>query len=210
MKFLPVFFTSLALLGASADALAVNVRFLNESVLAKFSKEEAKDFRQAIGVALDTLKDQQTILWESQTSSLKGKFKPIFTYTAEGITCRRSLFLIGTDNNKQNFHFEICKADGKWAIQDTPVLHFNNGDWQRLEASATQALLHSQVGQPLSWFNPDSKNYGVNVVTAIYRLNGQDCRDLAISIMSHRGKSSSGNYSFCHSEQGWTRHINQH
>ncbi|HEY7774723.1 MAG TPA: hypothetical protein VIC26_16175 [Marinagarivorans sp.] len=187
---------------------ALNVQFLRDSLITEFTAEEMNEFKAFVGEALDTLPDNKAVTWHSQSSALAGKYKARFSYQSEGIQCRRSLFLLGKDQARESYKFDICKIEGKWQIKDTPARHLTQADWDKLENSARLALQTVDIGHPFSWHNEASGHSGVNVVTASYQKNQQLCRDIAISILSKNGTSSNGSYTFCqHTNKEWTRDM---
>lgn len=193
------------------SANALNVNFLKNSILAKFSHDEMADFKTFIGSALDSLEDHKEVTWRSKTSELAGKYKVKFTYQNDNNTCRRSLFLLANGKERESYRFDICKINNQWQIKDTPALRFTESDWAKLETSAELSLQSAEIGQPFSWHNSETHHSGVNVITANYRQNGKKCRDIAISISDSKGESSNGNYSFClEADKSWQRNLSSH
>ena len=199
-----------SLFGAQA-AHALNVNFLKNSILGDFSHEEIAEFKKFIRDGLDTLEDHKEVTWRSSTSNLAGKYKVKFTYTSGNNTCRRSLFLLANGEAREAYRFDICKVDNQWQVKDTPARRFTEDDWEKLSNSAELALESANIGHPYSWYNPETQHSGVNVVTANYRQNGKNCRDIAISISDSKGESSNGNYSFCLAkDKTWQRNFSNH
>ncbi len=193
------------------SAHALNVNFLKNSILAEFSHDEMTNFKTFIGNALDSTEDHQEVTWRSTTSELAGKYKVKFTYQSDNNTCRRSLFLLANGSEREAYRFDICKINNQWEIKDTPARRFTENDWAKLETSADLALHAAEIGHPFSWHNTETHNSGVNVITAIYRQSGKNCRDIAISISDSQGESSNGNYSFCLAEdKSWQRNLSPH
>ncbi len=188
---------ALCLVFIATSSYAANMRFLTESVLSEFEKEELLDFKAFVRGALDTLKDQEVVTWKAKNSPLSGKLKTKFTYQSNGTTCRRSLFLIANKTKKEPYKFEICKNGDRWEIQDTPARHFKKQDWEIMRSSIVQALDHSDPGTPFSWHNKHSGHSGSQVVVATETTEQGLCRKIAITIFGGQGKSSNGVYAFC-------------
>lgn len=190
------------------DAHAVNMFFLKRSLLTEFTQEEMAEFVAFVDTSLDTMADQQVVRWQSPSSSLSGRLKAEFTYETEGMPCRRSRFIIANERRREPFQFEICRVDGAWEIRETPAKLFQPSDWDMLNASATQTLNHREAGIPFSWFNKETGNAGAQVATTTVKKDAPPCRQLAITIFSRAGRSSSGVYTFCQGADGvWARSI---
>lgn len=194
-------------LALPSSCLALNLNFLKNSVLTEFSKEEANEFRGFVRSGLETIEDGTVTTWVSSHSDLKGKFKPDLTYNNNGITCRRSKFLIANKTKKEPFIFEICNGKQGWKIQDTPVKRFTKDDWEILEGSIQTALDHKDTGVPLSWINPKTKNSGSHVVLKAQNPNDATlCKHIAITIFDKDHNSLDGVYVFCKAEtKEWER-----
>ncbi|HSX49588.1 MAG TPA: hypothetical protein VLF09_01440, partial [Cellvibrio sp.] len=74
-------YTTLAVYGVlltfgSLTAHAVNVRFMDNSLLTKLGKEEVAQLRQEIATVLDKSPDLEIIDWLSPASGIKVQIKP--------------------------------------------------------------------------------------------------------------------------------------
>lgn len=198
----------LALGAIASTSQAANLRFLQDSVLTEFGKEDIASFKQFIRESLDTVPDQAIVEWHSPHSALKGKVKPKFSFQANGIQCRRTAFLVAKQKAREQYIFDVCRQDDGWKIMETPAASFTKSDWDSLNVVGMQALNHEISSSPFSWFNPRTKNSAVVVPLAIERTEGRSCRDLAISILDKRGRSSNATYRFCKDTDGeWSREI---
>ncbi len=188
---------------------ASNFRFLNNSVLTRFTAAESQDFRAFVASTLDKAKDHQVLSWASKHSKLRGRLKVDFSYETDTALCRRSLFIIQDDKGQaERFQFEICKQGGEWSIQDTPARNFQESDWDIQRKHGLQVLESSQQGVPLSWHNPKTGNSGVITSTATENDKHGQCRQLAISIFDKNGQSSNGVYWMCLQGDGnWQRDV---
>ena len=188
--------TSLLIVFASL-AQASNIGFLGDSVLSELSEDELVDFRQFIGVSLDTLEDARVVQWQSASGSMTGQFKVKFTFQSDDATCRRSLLRVVNGKQKKTFQFDICQSGGRWEIQRTPVRNFKNSDWKMLRASLFSALDQPLIGAPFAWHNERTGNRGSHVVVAEKNSADQRCRQVAITVFDKGGKSSNGVYVYC-------------
>jgi surface antigen len=196
------------LLAASWQALPANMSFLKNSVLTDFSKSEIADFRKFSRDSLDTIKDRKIVNWKAKSSPLSGKFKAMTTYQTNGVTCRRSRFLVSNQEKQEVYQLEICKIDGNWEIQDTALRDLSKQDMEFIKSTAELALNHQDAGIPFSWSNSNSGNSGATVPLAITHNNQKTCRELAITIFNKKGKSANGTYEFCRNNDGeWARNI---
>ena len=206
MKFLLQLITLIVISGHAAGA---NLRFIQDSVLTKFSEMDIAAFKKFVADKLDTIPDGEIGQWQSQTSTLVGKLKPKFTHTTQGITCRRTAFYVADKQGQsEQYQFDICKIKQKWQIMKTPASSFKASDWEMLREVGTNALNSDIDGEPLSWFNPKTKHSGVFVPSALFKLDNRECRKLAISISSAKGTTSNGAYIFCKDAGNeWQRYI---
>jgi|GEM_PF-1616135 len=192
-------------------AEAANFRFLKDSVLTRFSKVEAAEFRTFIGDALDSAQDKQILQWQSKQSKLTGKLKIDFSYLSGKTPCRRSLFIISDIEGKaENFQFDICKSGNTWKVDDTVARHLADSDLTLLRQAGEQALSHKATGEPFSWHNTRSRNSGVVIAVAedYSHKPHSECRQLALTIFDKNGRSSNGVYWMCRKAGGeWLRQV---
>lgn len=187
---------------------AGNLTFLAETPITDFSKEELKSFKQFARKNMELLKDGQTAAWKSSTSKLKGIIKPELTYQKDGLTCRQTRFgLIGKKRQKMILKFDFCKHGDKWKIVQTPVSLFNDEDWKILRTELHQVLSEVKDGFPVSLIIRRLGVTGSIVPLNQHKMNGQDCRDAAISLSDGKGGTSNGRYTFCKVGVTWERSI---
>lgn len=196
---------TIGLMCVALQAQAINLRFLQNSILTDFSKDEIMDFRQFLRKSLDTIEDKKVVEWKASSSSLSGKYKAISSYYVNGILCKRSRFLVANEDKREVYQFEICKDDNDWKIQDTPVKSLTKDDIEKIRMTAKIALNHEGEAIPFSWYNPDNGNAGVLVPLLFTDAN---CRNLAITVLNKQGEAANATYLFCRSEKGeWERSI---
>lgn len=206
------FVRSIALIGLLStlclSAAAANFNFLKDSVLARFSEQDAEEFIAFVAKNLNNTDDKQVAVWQSSHSKLQGKLKVDFSYYSNDMPCRRALFLI-TDQQRptERFQFEVCKSKSGWQIQETAARNLTESDWQMQRATGDRALAYPGEGQPFSWRNPKTKNSGVITPLELETVDGQTCRLVAITIFDRKGHSSNGNYLMCQENGEWHRKI---
>lgn len=198
----------LILLVVASQSHSANMGFLKDSVLTDFSKEEINHFKQFVRDSLDTIKDKEVVNWKAKSSSMNGKLKSMATYDTDGNTCRHSRFLVANKDEQEVYHFEICKIDKQWQIQDTGVNDLTKKDMKFIKSTTELALAHKGDSIPFSWVNTKSGNTGVIVPLTLTKLDQKTCRDLAITIFTTKGKTAKGTYNFCRENDGvWARNI---
>jgi len=190
-------------------AQAVNVKFLDDSLLAKLGAEEIVALKQEISVVLDKTPDLEIIDWLSPNTGIKVQIKPKLSFKEGGTTeCRRTLFRLSKDASKPEFYrFDLCRdAEKKWKVKYSLVSQLSEQDLALLEGTLNEVLGSEKDNKlPASWFNHDSKNAGLVVPTAYFMEAGVPCRDVAISISNSTGGTMDGSYTFCKRPKGWER-----
>ena len=189
-------------------AFALNVNFLKDSILAEFSEEEAVEFKQFVANTLDDVKDLKSVVWKSSTSDMAGKLLIMSTYSSEGVSCRRSRFIIKNAQKKEPFQFEICKREGRWAIEATPIQSFTDEDWKIFEKSIEVSLNNGANGEELSWSNPKTGNSGSHTPLTKVENDEGVCRRISITIVNKLEQSLDGTYTLCKPlGEGWKRVV---
>jgi surface antigen len=189
-------------------AQAVNLKFLDDSLLAKLGAEEIVALKQEIGVVLDKTPDLEIINWLSPNTGIQVQIKPKLSFKEGTTECRRTLFRLSKGTDKPEFYrFDICRdSDKKWKVKYSLVSQLTEQDLALLEGTLNEVLGSEKDNKlPASWFNPESKNAGIVVPTAYFIEAGEPCRDVAISISNSTGGTMDGSYTFCKKPKGWER-----
>ena len=204
-NFFLVFFTCV---GFSVQA--GNLTFLADSPISDFSEEELESFKQFARENMELLKDEESAAWRSSTSKLKGIIKPKLTYQEDGLTCRQTSFgLIGKKRQKMIFKLDFCKHEDKWKLVQSAVSRFKDEDWNILKTELHQSLNEVEDGFPVSFIIRRLDVTGSIVPLNQHKMNGQDCRDAAISLSDGKGGTSNGRYTFCKIDDSWERSIGE-
>lgn len=206
-------YTALAVYGVllmlgSLSAQAVNVRFLDNSLLAKLGKEEVALLKTEIATVLDKSPDMEIIDWLSPNSGIKVQIKPKLSFKEGTTDCRRTLFRLSKGEGKPEFYrFDICRdADKKWRVKHSLASDLTAKDLDLLEGTLKEVLDSGDDNRlPASWFNPETKNAGVVVPTVYIQQGSTPCREVAISISNATGGTMDGSYTFCKKNGNWER-----
>lgn len=200
-----------AVLLMSFPAAAGKLSFLQSSVLRELTKEDAASFKSTIKHSLEGVEDGNVVEWHSDSSELSGKVLPKITYETNGLTCRRTLFLLADKGKRKgHYRFDICKIDSEWKIMDSPIAHFGKLEVSELEVILQTSLNEESSGHPISWHNKKSGNSAV--ILALEPENtDEDCRKSAVSLIAKSGATSNGVYLFCKDmENQWQRRLSEH
>ncbi len=206
-------YTTLAVYGVlltfgSLTAHAVNVRFMDNSLLTKLGKEEVAQLRQEIATVLDKSPDLEIIDWLSPASGIKVQIKPKLSFKEGTTDCRRTLFRLSKGDGKPEFYrFDICRdAEKKWRVKHSLASDLTAKDLDLLEGTLKEVLDSEDDNRlPASWFNPETKNAGVVVPTLYIQQGSTPCREVAISISNASGGTMDGSYTFCKKAGNWER-----
>jgi surface antigen len=187
---------------------AGNLKFLQKSVLSEFSEDDAASFRAFANEALNTLADQERRDWASDSQKLRGIIRPLATFEQEGLNCRRTRFAIeGQKYSTAAFIFEMCHVDGRWEFRESPLATFKEADWASLSEALNNVLKDKENGKKHKW-NSDTTTVNATIEGfEAKQVNGNTCRDAEISISSAANTTSSGRYTFCRSDDDWTRYV---
>ncbi len=193
-------FPLLCLTCLTFNVQAINLEFLNQSVLTEFTEEETNKFIQFVGEQLTALKDHETASWRSGSNQIQGKIKVMFSYAAGDKACRRLRILLKGETGKvEPFQHDVCFIDKKWEIQDTHINDYSDSDKARLKKNLNTTLSKPLKTGPFTWYNPQTGNTGSSIV--ISEGDG-GCRQVALSTHTKSGKSLSGTYEFCKTPEG--------
>lgn len=187
---------------------AINLRFLDTSLMAQLSDEDVGSLKAKISDTLDKSPDQKIITWESTTSGIRTQIKPKVSYTEGARDCRRTLFKLSKDGvSPEYYHFDICKtAEGKWQVSDSLMRSMNDGDWLLLRTTVHEVLESDKSNKlPSSWYNTETQISGVAVPITYLTHEGKTCREVAISVINTKGSSMDGHYTFCKVSGTWER-----
>lgn len=189
-------------------AHAVNLRFLDQSLMAQLKAEDITALRQQIGATLDKSPDQRIIKWASTNTGIQVQIKPKLTFSEGASECRRTLFKLSkADHNPEYYSFDICKdANDGWKVRDSLISQLTKEDWSLLEGTLNEVLESDKDNKvPASWFNGLSRNSGVIVPVASLTHNGTPCREVTISVINSNGGTMDGHYTFCKKGSEWER-----
>lgn len=203
----PLLFMALAVFPLASHA--VNLTFLEKSLMAQLSAAEIVALKQEIGEVLNKTPDQQIINWTSANSGIRVQIKPKVSFNEGATECRRTLFKLSkADSKPEYYRFDICRGeDKKWRVEDSLIRQLTDADRKILEGTLNEVLGSDNSNKiPASWFNPASKNSGVIVPITYFTKAGVPCREVAISIINSNGGTMDGHYTFCKKGDGWERH----
>lgn len=194
----------------SAHVNAEKLDFLKNSILGEFNQADVSSFRKTTLNTLESIDDGVVIQWKGETG-IKGKLQAQFSYQSNKTPCRRVRFAFQNDSKRtEAYKFDICKMQDKWEISSTPATHFTNDDWKRFQDELTYSLNHVSDDNPMSWVEKKSGVSGVFVPLSTTTKDGQVCRDIAISIIDSKGRTSDGHYQFLlQADKTWVR-VQQH
>lgn len=196
------------LLFTIGQAYAGKYDFITDSILTNLSEQDIESFHETVYKTLETVDDKKVILWQGK-SGVKGKLLAQFSYQSAGLPCRRVRFAF-QDINKltEAYKFDICKSDTGWEIIATPSSSFTNDDWKRFGEELDYSLNNVKNGSPVSWVSEKSGISGVFVPLSTETKGQKTCRNIAISLIDKKGRTSDGNYRFCRqTDNSWTRII---
>ncbi|MBL4798349.1 MAG: hypothetical protein JKY50_13110 [Oleispira sp.] len=195
-----------SLLLAATQANAGRLDFLQESVLTELNEKDIQSFRLTANKTLETVKDKETVFWQGE-SGVKGKMQAQFSYQFDGTPCRRVRFAFqNTKKHTEAYKFDICKTEGSWKIAATPASSFTNDDWLQLEEELIYSLNTISNGNPVSWIGTTSRVSGVIVPLTTETKGSKTCRNVAISLIDRKGRTSDGQYRFCQqNDHSWKR-----
>lgn len=187
---------------------AVNLKFLDGSLLAQLSSDEIAALKQEVGAVLNKSPDKEIIHWTAQGSGIQVQIKPKLSFSEGDSECRRTLFKLSKGDVKPEYYrFDICRTDGqKWQVKDSLIRKLTDQDRKMMEGTLLEVLDSDKSNKvPASWSNPSSKNSGVMVPISYFTKTGSPCREVAISIINSNGGTMDGHYTFCKKGDVWER-----
>jgi surface antigen len=88
---IPAFILALAaLLLPFTAAAAIDVRYLKETPIGKFSKEDLATMQATVTKALNEAPDGTLVEWSNPKTGSSGTVKPLDTFQQKGLKCRRT------------------------------------------------------------------------------------------------------------------------
>ena len=195
----------------ASTASAINLRFLKNSVLSRFTEAEMKEFRALVSDSMTSAKDGTVVEWRSGSGKITARvlFRATYVNNAS-TTCRRVLFKIGEEGRPpERYRFDLCDNEGQWQYSQTSVSSFTTEDWSYLDKVATDALDNETDGTPVSWVFRKTGNSGVVIPLSTAEINGRTCRETAFSIINRSGQTFDGKYMLCKQESGDWKLINR-
>lgn len=188
----------------AATASAINLRFLKDSVLTRFTPAEMTEFRALVSESMASAKDGTVVEWRSGSGKITARvlFRATYINNAS-TTCRRVLFKIGEgDRPPERYRFDFCDNEGQWQYSQTSVSSFTTEDWSYLNGIAIDTLDNETDGSPVSWVFRKTGNSGVVIPLSTTEINGLTCRETAFSIINRSGQTFDGKYMLCKQESG--------
>jgi surface antigen len=188
---------------ASATS-ALNLGFLKNSVLSRFTEAEMTEFRALVSDSMASAKDGTVVEWRSESGKISARvlFRATYINNAS-TTCRRVLFKIGeAERAPERYRFDFCDNESQWHYSQTSVSSFTTEDWSYLHAVAIDALDNESDGSHVSWAYRKTGNSGVVIPLSTAEINGLTCRETAFSIINRSGQTFDGKYTLCKQESG--------
>lgn len=194
---------------ASGHLSALNVNFLNKTVLSALQEKDIEPFRIHARKTVTHNADNESASWQSP-SGIKTIITPMLTYNFKNQPCRIVRLALKDERKRvESYKVDICKdpKTDRWNIAETPAGNYTPQDWDMVSKEIVYALEHSRDGSPSSWRNPVTGTGGTVVPLGNEKLASyQACRHAAISIYDKEGRASDGNYLFCKTaEKPWER-----
>lgn len=100
----------------SVSSFASNLRFLKDSPVSFYSKQETNLMEDNVYKALDELADGEQHNWQSPDSNSKGSISIEKTYTEDGKKCREAKLMNSAKGQVGNTKFKFCKDKDSWKI----------------------------------------------------------------------------------------------
>ncbi|MFK5987035.1 MAG: hypothetical protein QM479_16630 [Pseudomonadota bacterium] len=98
---------------------AANLRFLSDSPVSIFTKQDTKLMETNIYKALDELADGQKLDWQSPTSKNRGRIAILRSFTKLQQQCREVQIFNQAKNQTGNSKFIFCKdKHNEWKLAD--------------------------------------------------------------------------------------------
>ncbi len=195
----------------ASTSSAMNLRFLKNSVLSRFTEAEMTEFKALVSDAMTSAKDGTVLEWHSVSGKISARvlFRATYVNNAS-TTCRRVLFKIGeADRAPERYRFDFCDNEHQWQFSQTSVSSFTSEDWSYLNEIAIDALDNETDGTPVSWVFKKTGNSGVVIPLSTAEINGSTCRETAFSIINRSGQTFDGKYMLCKQESGDWKLINR-
>lgn len=195
----------------ASTASAMNLRFLKNSVLSRFTEAEMTEFKALVSDAMTSAEDGTVLEWHSVSGKISARvlFRATYVNNAS-TTCRRVLFKIGeADRAPERYRFDFCDNEHQWQFSQTSVSSFTSEDWSYLNEIAIDALDNETDGTPVSWVFKKTGNSGVVIPLSTAEINGLTCRETAFSIINRSGQTFDGKYMLCKQESGDWKLINR-
>jgi len=105
-----------ATLLAAMPAPAANLRFLRNTPIANFTKEDLQIFTQTLNEVLDKGPDGEARRWSNAASGAKGEIKPLNTFERNATPCRRAVISNSAGGRSNTGQYNFCKqSTGQWA-----------------------------------------------------------------------------------------------
>ncbi len=101
----------------SNTLFAVNMKFLNNSPVSIFSKEDTQLMENTLYQALDNLKDGEKLAWHNPDSNNRGSIFIEKTFNKQLQICRQVQIINQAKNQSGNSRFSFCKdKENNWKL----------------------------------------------------------------------------------------------
>ena len=105
-----------ALLAATAPALAFNWLFMQDTPYSHFTEEDHKIFNEAMNDILEKAADGETRVWSNPNSTAGGELKVVNSFERNGVPCRTLSIANKAKGRTASGEYRFCKqAADKWA-----------------------------------------------------------------------------------------------
>jgi surface antigen len=103
-------------------AMAVNMRFLRNTPMARFNEQDNKLLQAAFVKAMNEGADGSPVEWRNDRTGAGGTITPIESFEREGAKCRKAQFTTYYKTLKGGGDYSFCKnAKGTWQlVQSSP------------------------------------------------------------------------------------------
>lgn len=93
-------------------------------------------------------------------------------------------------------------------MDDSPVRHFTDQDWDMFKGNVRDALDNAADGETRSWKNVASGNHGSSTPISSSEKDGRRCRQLKV-VNQAKTLTGGGTFEFCANDKGEWRAVNE-
>jgi len=117
MKHLLIVLVALfCMVGQVHDAMAANLRFLKDSVVARFDDVDWQMLQNAVTDALEQSADGASVTWRNDKSGHWGTVTPLNTLQQQGLKCRLVRFVNHTKDQTGSGTAKYCDTKTGWKV----------------------------------------------------------------------------------------------